>query len=129
MSKLTINGETYDVEPGERLVLAIEQSGVPIGHRCGGKARCTTCRVKFLEGEPTVMTEAEYDKLHLEGLYGEVRLSCQVVCDHDMSVQPLMTAENQPEWEGDTGPEPNPVVEPEAVWYPIRMLETEEGWQ
>jgi hypothetical protein len=35
-----------------------------------------------------------------------------------MSLTPLMTAENQPEWNGDTGPEPAPVVTPEAVWFP-----------
>jgi hypothetical protein len=68
------------------------------------------------------MTEAEHRKLHQAGLYGEVRLSCQIVCDHDMSLTPLMTAENQPEWDGDTGPEPAPVVTPEVTWYPVEEL-------
>jgi ferredoxin len=123
MPKLTIQGITYDVEQGTRLVLAIEQSGVRIGHRCGGNARCTTCRVKFDEGEPQVMTEAEHNKLHQAGLFGEVRLSCQITCEHDMSLTPLMTAKNQPVWDGDTGPEPAPVVTPEAIWYPIEEMQ------
>jgi ferredoxin len=122
MPRLTIQGKTYEVEQGKRLVLAIEQSGIRIGHRCGGNARCTTCRVIFDEGEPQVMTGAEHRKLHQAGLYGEVRLSCQIVCDHDMSLTPLMTAENQPEWDGDTGPEPAPVVTPEVTWYPVEEL-------
>jgi ferredoxin len=123
MPKLTIQGKTYQVEQGTRLVLAIEDSGVRIGHRCGGNARCTTCRVKFTEGEPKVMTEAEYNKLQQAGLFGKARLSCQIVCEQDMSLTPLMTAENQPEWDGDTGPEPSPVVTPQATWYPIEELQ------
>lgn len=123
MPKLTIQGKTYEVEHGKRLVLAIEQSGVRIGHRCGGNARCTTCRVQFDAGEPQVMTAAEHSKLHQADLFGKARLSCQIVCENDMSLTPLMTAENQPEWDGDTGPEPAPVVTPEAAWYPIEGLQ------
>ena len=46
MPKLTVNNQTIDVEQGKRLVLAIEATGLNIGHRCGGHARCTTCRVE-----------------------------------------------------------------------------------
>jgi ferredoxin len=127
MPKLTIQGQTFEVEAGTRLVLAIEQAGVNIGHRCGGNARCTTCRVNFQEGEPEQMTEAEYNKLKQVELYGEARLSCQIVVDHDMSVTPLVTAENQPAWNGDTGPTPNTVVTPDPTTYPIIELEEKTG--
>lgn len=122
MPKVTVNGNTFEVEQGKRLVLALEENGIRIGHRCGGKAKCTTCRVEFLEGEPDVMTPAEYAKLHERGLFGQYRLSCQIEVDHDMSVQPIMTAESQPEWNDDTGPTPDPEVQPEAIWYPITSL-------
>ena len=61
MPKLSVEGfESVEVEPGKRLVLAIEQdAGVDILHACGGNARCTTCRVEFLDGEPSTMTRAE----------------------------------------------------------------------
>jgi len=54
MPTLTVEGFTpVDVESGKRLVLAIEQdAGVDILHACGGNARCTTCRVEFISGEP-----------------------------------------------------------------------------
>jgi ferredoxin len=55
MPKLTVDGRTPDVPEGQRLVLAMESQGVPIGHRCGGFARCTTCRVEFQTGEPDTM--------------------------------------------------------------------------
>ena len=52
MPKLTIEGTgTFDVQEGTKLVLAIEDNGVNILHRCGGKARCTTCRVEIIAGD------------------------------------------------------------------------------
>lgn len=117
MPKLTVSGQTLDVVEGKRLVLAIEEAGVEIGHRCGGHARCTTCRVSFAEGEPATMTAAEHAKLLERGLLGQYRLACQIVCDHDMAVAEVaMTKENQG-WT-DTGPAPEPTVTPEAVFLP-----------
>lgn len=125
MLKLTVNGKTVDVPAGKRLVLAIEEeANINIGHRCGGYARCTTCRVEFEAGEPEVMTEAEYNKLTERDLLGQVRLSCQIECDREMSVRPVMTLESEG-WT-DTGPPPEETVTPEAIWYPRDILESFE---
>jgi len=88
MPKLTVeNAGTFDVPAGKRLVLALEdEAKIDQLHACGGNARCTTCRVEFLAGEPDRMTEAEQKVLAARGLSG-VRLSCQILCDHDMSVR------------------------------------------
>lgn len=115
MPKLTVNGKTVDVAEGKRLVLAIEEAGVNIGHRCGGNARCTTCRVEFEAGEPDTMTRAEREKLEERGLLGQYRLACQILCEHDMQVKPAMTLENQPDWT-DTGPPPHAEITPEPEW-------------
>ena len=122
MHELTIGGiGTCEVEEGTRLVRAIEDCGAAVGHRCGGQAQCTTCRVQFEEGEPQVMTEAEYDKLTDIGQFGEMRLACQIVVDRDMMVSPLMTVGDQG-WD-DAGPDPAVTVEPAAEWFPIEELE------
>ncbi len=115
MPKLTVNGVEHEVEPGRRLVLAIEETGTNIGHRCGGNAKCTTCRVTFLSGEPDTMTEAERDVLTEKELLGAVRLSCQISCDRDMSVEPGIVLENEPAWT-DTGPPPETAITPDPVW-------------
>ena len=90
MSKLTVEGYgTFEVPTDKRLVLAIEQDAkVDIMHACGGNARCTTCRVEFVSGEPSAMTVAEKQVLTAKGLTG-VRLSCQMLCDHDMTVRAI----------------------------------------
>ena len=120
MPSVTVNGKSQEVSEETRLVQAIEDSGVAIGHRCGGKARCTTCRVRFTMGEPETWTEAEYLKLGPDEEAPGYRLSCQIVCDHDMEVEALMTLENQ-DW-SDAGPTVAPQVEPEAQWYPLEEL-------
>ncbi len=72
MPKLTVESYgTFDVADNKRLVLAIEQDAkVDILHACGGNARCTTCRVEFIEGEPSAMTAAEKERLEQRGLSG-----------------------------------------------------------
>lgn len=123
MPTVTVGERSITVEPGTRLVLAIEQAGIAIGHRCGGYARCTTCRVKFAEGEPDVMTAPEYAKLKERGLLGEYRLACQIVCDHDMVIAEVpFTLESQG-WT-DTGPAPEPTVTPDPVTHPRAELES-----
>ena len=90
MPKLTVEGHApVDVEAGKRLVLALEQDAhIDQLHACGGNARCTTCRVEFVAGEPSTMTAAEKHVMNARGLTG-VRLSCQIACDHDMTVRAI----------------------------------------
>lgn len=115
MAKLTVEGfGTVDVEDGKRLVLAVEQDAkVDILHACGGNARCTTCRVEFIEGEPSRMTAAEQQVLAARGVTG-VRLSCQILCDHDMTVRAVSRLEGS--GRADAGGPPAPQITPPAQW-------------
>ena len=115
MPKLTVEGfNIVDVENDKRLVLAVEQdAGVDILHACGGNARCTTCRVEFISGEPERMTVAEKTRLAERGLSG-VRLSCQIVCDHDMAIRAIsrLAGSGRP----DPGKTPEPTIQPPPEW-------------
>ena len=115
MPKLTVDGAgTFDVPQGKRMVLALEQdAGIDQLHACGGRARCTTCRVEFIDGEPETMTVAEKTRLAEKGLTG-VRLSCQILCDHDMSVRAISRLEGS--GRPDPGPTPQPDIEPPPEW-------------
>src|SRR5829696_5704054 len=101
----TANGKVnIEAEDGRKLVLAIEDSGIDILHRCGGNARCTTCRVEILEGEPGEMQELERNRLAMEAeLAPNVRLSCQIRVDGELKVRVI----NQASVRGmDAGPRP-----------------------
>jgi ferredoxin len=113
--KLTIEGVgDSDVPAGKRLVLALtDEAGVDQLHACGGNARCTTCRVEFVAGEPDRMTEAEKQVLAAKGLTG-VRLSCQITCDADMTVKVIsrLTGSGR----ADAGKRPADTITPPPVW-------------
>jgi ferredoxin len=115
MPKLTVDGYgTFDVDDGKRLVLAIEHDAhVDILHACGGNARCTTCQVEFIAGEPARMTAAERERLAARGLTG-VRLSCQIQCDHDMTVRAISRLEGS--GRPDPGPPPQETITPPPQW-------------
>ncbi len=115
MPKLTVEGYgTFDVPDGKRLVLAIEEdANVDVMHACGGNARCTTCRVEFIEGEPSKRTAAEKAVLEARAVTG-VRLSCQVLCDQDMSVRAISRLEGT--GRPDPGGTPAETITPTPEW-------------
>lgn len=118
MPTLTVEGHgPVSVPDGKRLVLAIEQdAGVDILHACGGNARCTTCRVEFLAGEPAQQTVAERDRLVARQLTG-VRLACQISCDHDMTVRAISRLEGS--GRPDPGGAPSPEITPPPEWVAL----------
>lgn len=115
MPKLTVEGTAgVDVPAGKRLVLALtDEAGVDQLHACGGNARCTTCKVEFVAGEPDKMTEAEKAVLAAKGLSG-VRLSCQIACDQDMTVRVVsrLTGSGR----ADAGKRPADAITPPPAW-------------
>jgi len=118
MPKLTVeNAGTFDVPENKRLVNALsDEAKIDQLHACGGQARCTTCRVQFISGEPEAMTEAEKSVLELRNLLSMpgVRLSCQILCDHDMTVRAISRLAGS--GRADAGKRPNDAIEPPPVW-------------
>ncbi|MSQ94284.1 MAG: (2Fe-2S)-binding protein [Gemmataceae bacterium] len=114
MPNLTVEGAgSFEVPHGKRLVLALEdEAKVDQLHACGGNARCITCRVEFVSGEPEMMTAAEKSVLAARGLTG-IRLSCQILCDHDMSVRAISRFAGS--GRKDAGKRPEDGIQPQPV--------------
>jgi uncharacterized 2Fe-2S/4Fe-4S cluster protein (DUF4445 family) len=78
---------TLGVEPGTTILRAAHDGGVDITATCGGRGRCTSCRVKFVSGTvppPTIMDELQLgDSLVREGY----RLACQCHIGEPITVQ------------------------------------------
>lgn len=100
----TANGlETLEAAANSKLVLSLMDAGIDILHRCGGNARCTTCRVEILGGDPGPINDAEAAKLAAAKLGETIRLSCQVRVIDDLHIKVL----NQASVAGiDAGPRP-----------------------
>jgi ferredoxin len=105
----TANGKvSVEADRNRKLVLALEDSGIDILHRCGGNARCTTCRVEILEGDPGPIGEPEKAILATKTDLGDhTRLSCQVKVIDNMHVRVI----NQASVKG-LDPGPRPAEEP-----------------
>ena len=118
MPQLTVEGVgTFEVPQDKRLVNALtDEAKIDQLHACGGNARCTTCRVQFVSGEPQRMTEAEKELLASRGLtaHAGLRLSCQILCDQDMTVKAIsrLTGSGR----ADAGKRPTDEISPPPVW-------------
>lgn len=119
MARIEADGsKTFDAGPGTRLVLALEDAGIDILHRCGGNARCTTCRVEVLEGNAGPMTAREHKRLSgVADATPATRLSCQVLIGDDLCVRVVnrLTESNLT----DAGPRPSDTLELEQS--PIQL--------
>jgi ferredoxin len=103
--------KTFEAEPGKRLVLAIEDAGIDILHRCGGNARCTTCRVEIRGGDPGEMNSRERARLAREDeLAPNVRLSCQILVRDALKVRVINRLSETDL--GDAGPRPTDELPP-----------------
>jgi ferredoxin len=94
MPTVTVEGEkSFEVETGKKLVLAIEDAGIDILHRCGGQCKCTTCRVQIIHGDPGPLEDLERERLAREAALGpDIRLSCQIRVASDLTVNVLQRA-------------------------------------
>jgi ferredoxin len=103
MPTVTVEGEkAFEVPAGTKLVLAVEDAGIDILHRCGGNSKCTTCRVEVVAGDAGPMGELERERLAREdSLAPNIRLSCQMRVDGDLTIRVLGRA-------GERGMTPGP---------------------
>lgn len=72
-------GARLEIREGETLLERLLEEGAGIGHDCGGKLACSTCRVSIVEGDAGTASEDELDLVERGG--GDSasdRLACQV---------------------------------------------------
>ena len=88
------DGLVAAIAPGLSVLETSRQYGVPHASVCGGRARCSTCRVRVIDGldnlpEPD---ESEQAVLSRVGATQNVRLGCQLRPNSDVSIIPLLPA-------------------------------------
>ena len=68
-----------DQEPGGTILEASLANGIAHYHACGGKGRCTTCRVLVVDGAASLLprTDAELRLARRRSWPDEIRLACQ----------------------------------------------------
>ncbi len=88
------SGRVVTAPLGRSILEAVRAAGVPHASVCGGRARCTTCRVRIgrgLEALPPPST-LEAEALGRIAADPSTRLACQTRPTHDVWVRPLVPA-------------------------------------
>ena len=93
------DGVTVSVEPGMSVLEASRAAGMPHASVCGGRRRCSTCRVRVGHGAEHLPAPApdEARVLTRIGAGDDVRLACQLRPTHDLAVVPLLPASAGPQ--------------------------------
>jgi adenylate cyclase len=99
------DGSSYNIQPGVTLLEASNINNVPHASVCGGRGRCSTCRVRVTEGieDLPAASAAEARVLERIGSPPMVRLACQTRPIAPVSIIPLLPPTCTPL---DAGPRP-----------------------
>ena len=83
---------TVPFEDEVNLLAALVEGGIPIAHVCGGKARCSTCRVKIVEGLAGLSPRTEKESAMADRLDfpDEIRLACQTTASESVTLRRLV---------------------------------------
>lgn len=90
------NGRTMRMLPGATVLETLRANGIPHASVCGGRARCTTCRIRVVSGQAELPEPAGLEAAALArvGATAGVRLACQIRPTADISVTPLLAADS-----------------------------------
>ncbi|MGA9440963.1 MAG: adenylate/guanylate cyclase domain-containing protein [Pseudolabrys sp.] len=85
-------GRVVRVPVGYPLLDASRRAGIPHAAICGGRGRCTTCRIRVLRGADTLPPPSASEQAVLARLLvgPSVRLACQLRPRRDIAVLPLL---------------------------------------
>ncbi|WP_240787150.1 adenylate/guanylate cyclase domain-containing protein [Ramlibacter rhizophilus] len=95
--RLAYPQRTVDVPLGWSVLEASRAHGIPHLSLCGGRARCSTCRVR-VSGDPAALplpTEAELRTLRRVRAASDVRLACQLRPIADIGISPVLQARDR----------------------------------
>ena len=110
MSIKYTGGPTVKVPPGPTLLEISRMHSIPHASVCGGRARCSTCRVRIDDGVGNLIPPTYPEAITLASIAApkNVRLACQVRPDHSITVTRLLRPAS-------TGPQAVDVIEADAA--------------
>jgi len=89
------NGRSMPMLPGATVLETLRANGISHASVCGGRARCTTCRVLVTKGLEQLPAPGGLEAKALEriGATPGMRLACQIRPTADVAVLPLLAAD------------------------------------
>jgi adenylate cyclase len=92
-----MDGREFPIEGGASVLEVLRAHRVPHSSVCGGRGRCTTCRVRVVEGfsQLPLPEEVEAEALVRIQASESTRLACQIRPHHHITVVPLLPQKNE----------------------------------
>jgi adenylate cyclase len=92
------DGRTVEIRPGTSVLEASREAGIPHASVCGGRGRCSTCRIRVGLGRDHLAppNPEEIKVLKRVGAPEHIRLACQLKPTKDLEVTPLLPANATP---------------------------------
>jgi len=89
------SGQKLPIHPGATVLETLREHGIPHASVCGGRARCTTCRIQVSRGLDALAppSELEASALARIGATPGMRLACQIRPTADLAITPLCAAD------------------------------------
>ena len=89
------DGADVEIAPDKTVLQAAIEGHIPLSHICGGQTRCTTCRVRVLEGIENCNPRTDQEQLVADQSHfpENVRLGCQTTVNGDVSLRRLVVDE------------------------------------
>ncbi len=90
-----VNGRELKGAPGQTILEIIRNHSIPHASLCGGRGRCTTCRVRVGSGAHRLEKPSPLEQFALTriGAAPNVRLACQARPTHPLQISPLVSAD------------------------------------
>ena len=89
------DNQSIECDAGESVLEAARRAHLPLAHACGGKAKCSTCRIWILDGANACPEREETERRLTDrlGLGENVRLACQLRPIGDVTFRRLILDE------------------------------------
>jgi adenylate cyclase len=89
------NGKSVPIRPGATVLETLRSNGIAHASVCGGRARCTTCRIMVTKGldelpEPSTLEAKALSRI---GASAGMRLACQIRPTADIAIMPVLAAD------------------------------------
>ena len=88
----TPSGKLLSGRRNQTVLDTIREAGIPHASVCGGRGRCTTCRVRITQSKTALPAPGDLELRALQrvGAGPDVRLACQLSPKHDLTITPLL---------------------------------------
>jgi adenylate cyclase len=116
------SGEQVQVPKGTSVLEASRIGGIPHHSACGGRGRCSTCRIRIVNGGERMPAPGQIEMLTLQRIRAapDIRLACQLRPDAAVSVVPLLAAVGERSAGGRRGAAPGREQEIAVLFCDIR---------